>query len=238
MKVAQEIQDAARAVVDENRRLRTWIEELQKGREDTAVRTREKDHRSSVADKLESELKATGSWEDNGAVSKPTTGLKTCDSKTSAIPDPTFQQSTPSPTLIQRTSVMEHDGRCPTNSVSQKSQGYVLKEASISGNQTDNERSESSERKQVDEKNIPTPPRKIPTHSQTQTPNATSPTLREELDTTDDTSSCAFAVSVLTSMRTDVSTEELQADLGCATGFEDCKIDNKRLFGAVDKYTN
>ncbi len=68
-------------------------------------------------------------------------------------------------------------------------------------------------------------------------PEAVTSALGSELNTSDDTTSCAFAVAVLTSMRSDVSAEEVQAELGCATDPSKCKVDNKRLFTAVDRYT-
>lgn len=68
-------------------------------------------------------------------------------------------------------------------------------------------------------------------------PKSVTPALGSELNPSDDTTSCAFAVAVLTSMRSDVSAEEIQAELGCASDPDKCKVDNKRLFTAVDHYT-
>ena len=63
------------------------------------------------------------------------------------------------------------------------------------------------------------------------------PTLSEELNMASDRSSCAFAVSVLTSMRADITAEDVEAELGCQTDFDKCTIDNSKLFGAVDRYS-
>ncbi|KAL9124623.1 MAG: hypothetical protein Q9217_006062 [Psora testacea] len=54
----------------------------------------------------------------------------------------------------------------------------------------------------------------------------------------EDTSSCEYAAHIITSMRADVSTDDLRAELGCADTQEwkSCKVDNGRLFLAVDRY--
>ena len=62
-------------------------------------------------------------------------------------------------------------------------------------------------------------------------------TWTEELDMSNDRSSCAFAVSVLTSMRADITAEDVQAELGCNSEFDRCSVDNSKLFVAVDRYT-
>ena len=56
----------------------------------------------------------------------------------------------------------------------------------------------------------------------------------------DDTSSCEYAAHIITSMRADISTDDVRADLGCSDDFREwrkCKVDNSKLFVAVDRYT-
>lgn len=56
----------------------------------------------------------------------------------------------------------------------------------------------------------------------------------------DDTSSCEYAAHIITSMRADVSTEDVRADIGCGSDVNEwrrCKVDNSKLFNAVDRYT-
>ncbi len=56
----------------------------------------------------------------------------------------------------------------------------------------------------------------------------------------DDTSSCEYAAHIITSMRADVSTDDVCADLGCASDVKEwrkCKVDNSKLFTTVDRYT-
>lgn len=55
----------------------------------------------------------------------------------------------------------------------------------------------------------------------------------------DDTSSCEYAAHIITSMRADVSADDVRADLGCGgelRGGRGCKVDNSRLFVAVDRW--
>ena len=55
----------------------------------------------------------------------------------------------------------------------------------------------------------------------------------------DDTSSCEYAAHIITSMRADVSTDDVRADLGCGGDvgeWRKCKVDNSKLFVAVDRY--
>ena len=56
----------------------------------------------------------------------------------------------------------------------------------------------------------------------------------------DDTSSCEYAAHIITSMRADISTDDVRADLGCGGDIREwrkCKVDNSKLFVAVDRYT-
>ena len=241
VKVAQEIQDAARAVVDENRRLKTTIEELRKeGGNPGALMAG--GSRSRVADELESKLRLTGSWQDTSAGGKSNTDAKRGELNIPAItPHPASQKSPPCASLMHPSSSTGQKERYPTSHMSPQTNGCAPKGISSSKSQGDNSILRSSKNGQVDLPDLPTRPRDNPMqdqpHTDLRSTYKTSPTLREELDSTDDSSSCAFAVAILTSMRADVSAEEIKADLGCATDFEKCKIDNKLLFGAVDKYT-
>ena len=63
-----------------------------------------------------------------------------------------------------------------------------------------------------------------------------SPDLSAEISLGNDTSSCTFAASIITTMRADVSAEDVKADLGCGQDVE-CKIDNSTFFMAMDRYT-
>lgn len=56
----------------------------------------------------------------------------------------------------------------------------------------------------------------------------------------DDTSSCEYAAHIITSMRADVSTDDVRADLGCGGDvgeWRKCTVNNSKLFVAVDRYT-
>ena len=56
----------------------------------------------------------------------------------------------------------------------------------------------------------------------------------------DDTSSCEYAAHIITSMRADITTDDVRADLGCGGDVREwrkCKVDNSKLFVAMDRYT-
>lgn len=62
----------------------------------------------------------------------------------------------------------------------------------------------------------------------------------EDLPFGDDTSSCEYAAHIITSMRADVSSEDVRADLGCGSDVKEwrkCTVGNSKLFTAVDRYT-
>ncbi|KAL8784139.1 MAG: hypothetical protein Q9195_009163 [Heterodermia aff. obscurata] len=61
--------------------------------------------------------------------------------------------------------------------------------------------------------------------------------MSEGLSEENDTSSCAFAVEVLTNMRAGVTVEDVRADLGCTSDFDQCSVKHSTLFNAVDRYT-
>lgn len=63
------------------------------------------------------------------------------------------------------------------------------------------------------------------------------PDLRTELDPETDTSSCAFAFSIIASMRSDLDPEDVKQALGChGNNLNECKVENSRLFAAVDQF--
>ena len=56
----------------------------------------------------------------------------------------------------------------------------------------------------------------------------------------DDTSSCEYAAHIITGMRADISADDVRADLGCGGDIREwrkCKVDNSKLFVAMDRYT-
>lgn len=63
------------------------------------------------------------------------------------------------------------------------------------------------------------------------------PDLRTELDPETDTSSCAFAISIIVGMRSGVDPEDVKQALGCrGNNLNECKVDNSKLFAAVDQF--
>jgi hypothetical protein len=64
--------------------------------------------------------------------------------------------------------------------------------------------------------------------------------VNEGIVSGDDTSSCEYAAHIITSMRADVSTDDVRADLGCGNDVREwrkCKVNNGKLFVAMDRYT-
>lgn len=53
-----------------------------------------------------------------------------------------------------------------------------------------------------------------------------------------DTSSCEYAAHIITSMRADVNPDDVRVELGCDSSQRGatCKVDNSKLFQAVDRY--
>lgn len=67
--------------------------------------------------------------------------------------------------------------------------------------------------------------------------SSSDPDLRTELDPETDTSSCAFAVSIIAGMRSGMDPEDIKQALGChGDSLNDCKVENSKLFAAVDKF--
>lgn len=62
------------------------------------------------------------------------------------------------------------------------------------------------------------------------------PDLSAEMSPDNDTSSCTFAANIITSMRADVSVEDVKIELGCGKDAE-CKVDNSTFFTAMDRFT-
>lgn len=61
--------------------------------------------------------------------------------------------------------------------------------------------------------------------------------LRTELDPETDTSSCAFAISIIAGMRSDLDPEDVKQVLGCrGNNLNECKVENSRLFATVDQF--
>lgn len=72
--------------------------------------------------------------------------------------------------------------------------------------------------------------------------NAQEVTYRQSnhADFSTDTSSCEYAAQIITSMRADVTPDDVRADLGCNESIEEwekCKVNNAKLFVAMDLYT-
>ena len=78
-------------------------------------------------------------------------------------------------------------------------------------------------------------PMEPPTHFKDHFQEA-SPDLSAEISPGNDTSSCTFAANIITSMRADISAEEVKVELGCGDNVE-CKVDNATFFTAMDRYT-
>ncbi len=57
----------------------------------------------------------------------------------------------------------------------------------------------------------------------------------EDTDADPDTSSCHLAAQIITSMRSDISCEQVRRELGC-TEREECKVGNSRLLDVMDHF--
>ncbi len=223
VKVAQEIQDAAKAVIEENSQLRRVLDDLR--RDSSGVTQLPNVERgSSKADELERSLRKAGTWHDTGT----SNGLAR---------EPRMRRSDVALARIHAV----HAGPMATPSGSETSS---LSPAGVNlSNESDSPRSipqhTNPSSPTITQHYHPDYPSEKPKHplSPPKEPEPVTSALGSELNTSDDTTSCAFAVAVLTSMRSDVSAEEVQAELGCATDPSKCKVDNKRLFTAVDRYT-
>ncbi|KAI4242850.1 MAG: hypothetical protein L6R42_010888 [Xanthoria sp. 1 TBL-2021] len=70
-------------------------------------------------------------------------------------------------------------------------------------------------------------------HTHPQLPPAA--TRNEDTDADPDTSSCHLAAQIITSMRSDISCEQVRQELGC-TEKEECKVGNSKLLDVMDRF--
>ena len=215
VQAAKEIQDAARVVLEENRALKAELQELRRLREVDGQRTRSTATSSAFpADvvKVSNEsVAARGVTQDNqaGALERFSTATNHATGK---------KQST---SALGIAHMIPRDSRTPT----------VPSKCDIMARSiTVQEPFESPPSACSLNKHSPTSLRQGKGGGQAHS-------WTEELDMANDRSSCAFAVSVLTSMRADITAEDVQAELGCNSEFDRCSIDNSQLFIAVDRYT-
>ena len=64
---------------------------------------------------------------------------------------------------------------------------------------------------------------------------------RHHAELSTDTSSCEYAAQIITSMRADVTHDDVRADLECNESigeWKNCKVNNAKLFVAMDRYTD
>ena len=243
MKVAQEIQDAAKAVIEENRQLRKVVDELRRER---GINTQSTNvgHGGSKAEELERKLGRAGPW--HHAVAVNSVDMRSKKRKldiAAAVTQPDFTKSTGANggSTISSLSPADSNPNGEPYPARSAQQHHVPARSfpTTTGHRHRDTPRNLSDKHYCDVHHLLTPPKEPVSQSVSDVslPDQVRPALREELNSTDDTSSCAFAVAILTSMRADVSAEDVKADLGCSTDFERCKVDNKRLFGAVDRYT-
>ena len=214
VQAAKEIQDAARVVLEENRALKAELQELKRLREvdrqnKGRTATSAAIHVAKVADEslVTQELLQDTSIVMVSQKSSMPANHTTCKTQSAFVPD--ISQSTP------------HNTTASTN----PSGRHVTARA--------------ANEQYLDEKTFTTcslNKHNTVSHRQGRHGEQTH-TWTEELDMSNDRSSCAFAVSVLTSMRADITAEDVQAELGCNTEFDRCSVDNSKLFVAVDRFT-
>lgn len=223
MKVAQEIQDAAKAVIEENRQLRKVLDDLR--RDNGGVTQIPGVGRGSAkADELERSLKKAGTWHGTGTSSGLERESRTWNSNAALANIHAVHPGPMSATSSSETSSLSPAGM---NTSNESDSPPIISQHTNPASPTFSQHYHP---------NYPSEKLKPPL-SPPKEPEPVTSALGSELNTSDDTTSCAFAVAVLTSMRSDVSAEEIQAELGCATDPSKCKVDNKRLFTAVDRYT-
>lgn len=243
VKVAQEIQDAAKAVVEENRQLRKVLDDIK--RDSCGATQIPCVGRGSVkADELERSLRKAGSWHDTGTSSgleresrtwKPNAAFANVHAVHPGPMSATDSSETSSLSPAVHPGPMSATGSSETSSLSPAGMNISNESDSprIISQHTNPASPTFSQHYHPD---YPSEKLKHPSCLPKE-PEPVTSALGSELNTSDDTTSCAFAVAVLTSMRSDVSAEEVQAELGCRTDPSKCKVDNKRLFTAVDRYT-
>ncbi|CAO1596931.1 hypothetical protein XANCAGTX0491_000758 [Xanthoria calcicola] len=80
----------------------------------------------------------------------------------------------------------------------------------------------------------PSEPHSAPSQSHLHPPLALA-ARNEDTDSDPDTSSCHLAAQIITSMRSDISCEQVRRELGC-TEREECKVGNSRLLDVMDHF--
>ena len=214
VQAAKEIQDAARVVLEENRALKAELQELKRlrevyGQSTGPTATSAATHVAKVEDESLVTQEVLQDTSLVGVSHKSSTPLNHTIRKTQSAFAPNMTQSTPHNTTASTSPPERHfTARAATE--------QYLDEKTATACSL-NKHSTIS-------------------HQQGQRGEQTN-TWIEELDMSNDRSSCAFAVSVLTSMRADITAEDVQAELGYNTEFDRCSVDNSKLFIAVDRFT-
>lgn len=213
VQAAKEIQDAARVVLEENRALKAELQELKRLREADEHRT------PSTA--------ASSGF--------PTRAVKVADE--TMVP-----RGVPQDTCQAR--LLESSSTTTNHTISKKQGTSALGIAhTMPRDNTLPSICDIMARPTTEQQPMEVHPaassqnRDSPTSTQLEKGGEQAHTWAEELDMSNDRSSCAFAVSVLTSMRADITAEDVQAELGCNSEFDRCSVDNSKLFTAVDRYT-
>lgn len=67
-------------------------------------------------------------------------------------------------------------------------------------------------------------------------PGPASYSFSEEINAGADMSSCTFATNIIRDMGAGVNSEQVKAELGCASNM-DCKVDNSTLFRVMDRHS-
>lgn len=237
VRVAQEIQDAAKAVIEENRQLKRALDDLTPGHGSMGYSTAS----GQVADKakvLERALGRAGKWTEPGLGGREIKGTKQ-RKLDEAVENAQMisPASTSASGATPATSPIAPDPACGLRSAPAQPCRYDCDQSTrVHVQRGDHHPSSIAiERHRPQALNLRPPPKEPSYESDNKGVGA--PALQQELNSADDTSSCAFAVAILTNLRADLSAEQVQADLGCASDLEKCKVDNKRLFGTVDRYT-
>ena len=216
VQAAKEIQDAARVVLEENRALKAELQELKRLREVDEQSTRSTPtsagfptHAAEVANEGLATQELLRDTSLMGMSEKSSTATNHATRKTQSAFAPNITQSSPHNTTASTKPSERHVTARAANE--QHLDEKTLTACSLNKHSTISHRQGR---------------RGEQTHTWT-----------EELDMSNDRSSCAFAVSILTSMRADITAEDVQAELGCNTEFDRCSVDNSKLFVAVDRFT-
>lgn len=244
VEVAGEIQAAARKVVEQNRELREENERL---------RRRVAEHERERASDEESHSRGGGRGggrkgdvetgmkkgkvggkraerEDAGKVMCGFGGLRACTGKACEENNTTTATTASKRLKTAPGSALQSTTFAPTSPNDRTDNVYPSPPGSLHNSfNTSNHRSPPIPPTPVQAHNNPFPTR----HPIAMSPTASSPT------SLDDTSSCLFAAHIITSMRSDVSIDQVRSQLGCPDdGREEggCEVDNKRLFNVMDRF--